>query len=178
MDAADVAALIDRYGADAYRFCRRLTTAPADADDLYQQTFLRLMEMSVRLDREQNPRALIFSVASGLYRNSERKRARRQNAAPSFSIDQEDPPALPVSADDTERQVLNRLRGEALRAAIETLKPVLRTAVLLFYAFDLPVEDIARIEHVPAGTVKSRLYKARQLLKTRMEEKGYDGYQN
>lgn len=178
MEAADVAMLIDRYGADVYRFCRRLTDAPADADDLYQQTFLRLMEMTVRLDREQNPRALIFSVVGGLYRNSERKRARRQNAAPSFSIDQEDPPTLPTSADDTERQVLDRLRGEALRAAIGTLKPVLRTAVLLFYAFDLPVEDIARIEHVPTGTVKSRLYKARQLLKTRMEEKGYDAYQN
>ena len=73
MQASDVSGLVDRYGPEIYRYCRRLAGFAPDAEDLYQQTFLRLLELPQQLDEEQNPRALLYSVAGGIWKNEARK---------------------------------------------------------------------------------------------------------
>ena len=64
MEIEVVSELIEQYGTEVMIFCRRLTGCVPDAQDLYQQTFLKLMEMRVRIEREKNPRAFIFAVAN------------------------------------------------------------------------------------------------------------------
>ena len=66
METAVVSQLIDQYGMDVMRFCRSLTRCACDAEDLYQQTFLKLLQLRVKVEREQNPRAFLFSIASGI----------------------------------------------------------------------------------------------------------------
>ena len=63
MEAREIERCIDAFGADVFRFCRRLCADRADADDLYQQVFLRALEARVALDWASNPRALFFSLA-------------------------------------------------------------------------------------------------------------------
>ena len=80
METAVVSQLIDQYGMDVMRFCRSLTRCACDAEDLYQQTFLKLLQLRVKVEREQNPRAFLFSIASGIWKNECRKWGRRTGA--------------------------------------------------------------------------------------------------
>lgn len=97
METAVVSQLIDQYGMDVMRFCRSLTRCACDAEDLYQQTFLKLLQLRVKVEREQNPRAFLFSIASGIWKNECRKWGRRTDIAPSSSLEEllEQPPQEP-----------------------------------------------------------------------------------
>lgn len=173
MQAADVSGLVDRYGPEIYRYCCRLAGFAPDAEDLYQQTFLRLLELPQALDQEQNPRALLYSVAGGVWKNEARKRGRRAAIAQPLELDADNAPE-PASGEDTEASALRRAEHAALRAAVDRLPLKYRIPALLAYGAELPLEAIANIEKLPAGTVKSRLHRARQLLKKEMEAQGYE----
>ena len=82
MDAKEVEKCIDEFGTDIYRFCLKLCGDRADAEDLYQQTFLKALETEWTLDWESNPKALFFSLAHNLWRSARRKKARRNTIAP------------------------------------------------------------------------------------------------
>ena len=174
MEAAVVSELVDQYGADVMRFCRKLTLCSIDAEDLYQQTFLKLMEMKINIRKEENPRALLFAVANGIWKNECRKLLRRAHIAPSVSISQmEEEERQPSDEADTQKQVLGRMQREALLAAVQRLEMKYRIPILLMYSFGMKVDEIARVEHLPRGTVKSRLNRARKQLRREMEERGY-----
>lgn len=68
METEMVSQLIDQFGMDVMRFCRKLTFCSEDAQDLYQQTFLKLMELRVAIRKEENPRAFLFSIANGIWK--------------------------------------------------------------------------------------------------------------
>ena len=55
MDAREIEKCIDIFGTDIYRFCLSLCADKTDADDLYQQTFLKALESSINLDWNSNP---------------------------------------------------------------------------------------------------------------------------
>lgn len=80
--AGEIEKCIDDFGADVYRFCLKLCPDKADADDLYQQTFLKALETEKTLDWENNPKALFFSFAYHLWKCDRRKWARRNAIAP------------------------------------------------------------------------------------------------
>ena len=69
MDAREIDKCIDAFGTDIYRFCLKLCADKADAEDLYQQTFLKALETEWTLDWEKNPKALFFSFAHNLWKN-------------------------------------------------------------------------------------------------------------
>ena len=69
--------------------------------------------------------------------------------------------------------VLEQMQQEELRRAVERLEPKYKTPIILMYIFGMKVEEIAKIEHLPQATVKTRLRRARQKLKIEMEERGY-----
>lgn len=174
MEAAEVERCIDQYGKEIYGFCRRLTMNDADAEDLYQQTFLKLLEIKGSMRWGENPRALLFGITSGLWKNEWRKRRRRERIAPRISLDNEEIASEPAGKEDTENEALDRILRQEMRAAIQRLRPIWKIPVLLYYGHGLTEEEIGRIEQVPVGTVKSRLYQARKQLRREMEERGYD----
>ena len=88
MDAREIERCIDEFGTDIYRFCLKLCMDQTDAEDLYQQTFLKALETTWTLDWEQNPRALFFSLAHNLWRSDRRKMARRNRIAPCGHLDE------------------------------------------------------------------------------------------
>ena len=173
METAVVSQLIDQYGMDVMRFCRSLPRCACAAEDLYQQTFLRLLELPPQLDEEQPPRALLYSVAGGIWKNEARKRGRRAAIAQPLELDAQDAPE-PAAGDDTETAALGRAEHAALRAAVDQLPLKYRVPALLAYGAELPLEAIAAIEKLPVGTVKSRLHRAKQMLRQEMEAQGYE----
>ena len=84
---------------------------------------------------------------------------RRALIAPSFSLEDEqtqDALELP-DTEDTQQQVIERICRQQLSLAVQRLEPKFRTPILLMYGFGMSIEQIAQIERVPKGTIKSRI---------------------
>lgn len=168
-----ISPLIDQYGGELYRYCCHLARVLPDAEDLYQQTFLQLLESKIRVDTANNPRALLYSFATGIWKNEVRKRGRRAAIARPIELDGEHPPSLPA-ADSTEESAAQAALYRTLRDAIAALPLKYQTVVLLTYQAELSISEVAACEKLAPGTVKSRLHKARKLLKKEMEAQGYE----
>ncbi|WP_304943677.1 RNA polymerase sigma factor [Vallitalea guaymasensis] len=82
MDIAYLSDLVELQGKAIYGFCYNLTNKKNDADDLYQETFLKAMELCHKIDRNNNPKGFLISIAIGIWKNNCRKYAWRQRIAP------------------------------------------------------------------------------------------------
>ena len=79
MDISEINKLVEDYGKDIYSFCKKLTYNEDDAEELYQDTFLKVMDVADRIDAENNPKSYLISVCISLWNNKKRKYARRNN---------------------------------------------------------------------------------------------------
>ena len=158
---------IEVYGEDIYTFCLWLAKSREHADDLYQDTFLTAIEVIDRIDSEENIKSYLLSISIRLWKNRKRKWAWRNRIAPVVEMDEDFHVALPYEEKD---RVLDNEKSAVLKSAIAKLPEKYRVIILLHYMEEVPQERIAAILHVPIGTVKSRLYTARQLLKSELEE--------
>ncbi len=172
MNAGEIEKCIDNFGTDVYRFCLSLCQDKADAEDLYQQTFLKALETEWTLDWERNPRALFFSFAYHLWQSDRRKLARRNAIAPCGNYDEE-MGAVMQSEGDVEEGYLQKELTAQVRQIMQTLPEKFQVPLLLFYLSDCSIEQIAAVIKKPPGTVKSRLFKGRSLIKQRLEDAGY-----
>ena len=171
MNAGEIEKCIDEFGTDVYRFCLKLCADKTDAEDLYQQTFLKALETEWELDWENNPKALFFSLAHNLWKSDRRKQARRNRIAPGSNLDDE----MELSSGESiEESYFQRELIAEVRQIIQTLPEKFQIPLLLFYLSDCSVEQIATIIKKPPGTVKSRLFKGRSLIKKRLEDAGYE----
>ncbi len=172
MRAKEIEKCIDEFGTDIYRFCLKLCGDKEDAEDLYQQTFLKALETEWTLDWERNPRALFFSFAHNLWKSGRRKQARRNKLAPCSDFDDETETVL-HSEESIEEDYLQKELITEIRQIIQTLPEKFQVPLILFYLSDCSIEQIAAIIKKPPGTVKSRLFKGRKLIKKGLEDAGY-----
>ncbi len=173
MNAKELEECIDDFGTDIYRFCLKLCADKADAEDLYQQTFLKALETQWTLDWEKNPKALFFSLAHNLWKSDRRKQARRNTIAPRSNFDEEGEMVLHSEESIEESYLLKELLAE-VDQIIQTLPEKFKVPLILFYLSGCSIEQIAAIIRKPPGTVKSRLFKGRSLIKKRLEDAGYE----
>lgn len=162
--------LIDEYGSSIYNFCLYLAKNKQDGEDLFQETFLRAIEIESRIDKNKNAKSYLISIAINIWRNSLQKKARRQRIAPEMSIDQMPVPDLIT---DVENSVISKIANNEILEVINRLDDKYRVPVILFYSEDMKTADIARLIKKPEGTVKRRLHDARRKIKKELEEKGY-----
>ena len=120
MNAREIERCMDEFGTDIYRFCRKLCGDKADAEDLYQQTFLKALETEWTLDWEKNPKALFFSLAHNLWKSDRRKQARRNTIAPCSNFDDETETLL-HSEERIEEGYLQKELITKVRQIIQTL---------------------------------------------------------
>ncbi len=173
MNAREVEKCVDAFGTDVYRFCLKLCADKADAEDLYQQTFLKALETEWTLDWEKNPKALFFSLAYNLWRSDRRKWARRNAIAPCSNYETETE-TVAHSGENMEETYLQKELIAEVRQIIRTLPEKFQVPLILYYLSDCSIEQIAMILRKPSGTVKSRLFKGRNLMKKRLEDAGYE----
>ena len=173
MNAREVEKCIDDFGTDIYRFCLKLCTDKEDAEDLYQQTFLKALETEWTLDWKKNPKALFFSLTHNIWKSDKRKQARRNMIAPCSNLDDEMKTVL-HSEENIEESYFQKELVAEVRQIIQTLPEKFQVPLILFYLSDCSIEQIAAIIKKPAGTVKSRLFKGRNLIKKRLEDIGYE----
>ena len=167
--------LLIKYEKDIYSICIRLTQNQCEAEELFQDTWLAAMEQMHRIDFKKNPRSYLIGKAIFLWKAKKRKFARRQRIAPLINMeDQSDETFYVSETPSLEQQAEKQEMVHTLREEVRQLKDKYRIVVELHYAMDLTASQIADILKIPRGTVESRLYKARKLLRNRMEELGYE----
>ncbi len=149
---------IQKYGKRLYGLCLTLCANSHDADDLYQETWLKVFRYIDRYDPEREFEGWLTTICVNTYRNSLR-RIRRSPIWNGFASDEEKTLVMEnITADEPPDY-------SDLHAAIDRLPEKLRITVILFYFKDMDIIQTAKILKVPEGTVKSRLNKARKLLK-------------
>jgi RNA polymerase sigma-70 factor (ECF subfamily) len=156
------------YGKDIYSFCRHLTREKESADDLYQDTFLEAMKKITAIRYGENPKSYLLSIALRIWKNRVRKMAWRNRIAPAGSADSLTE-HLAAEEIDVEEQLMEEEERRQLWRTINNLPDKLRIPLLLYYMEEQSVSEIAKMLSLPQGTVKSRLYQARKLIKKELE---------
>ncbi len=170
MDNMDIDSLVMLYGKAIYGFCNRLAKSRTDADDLYQETFLKALKLCPKIDKDNNPKGFLVSIAVGLWKNNRRKYARRQRIAPEEELKEEtDSSFMFVNVLTPEEILISKERCAEIRTAADKLDDKLKIPLYMYYTAEMSVEDIASALKIPQGTVKSRLFKARKTLKNILE---------
>ncbi|MGM1046733.1 RNA polymerase sigma-70 factor, ECF subfamily [Paenibacillus uliginis N3/975] len=176
MDIDEFSNLVNMHGKAVYGFCYRLAGNKADADDLYQETFLKAMEMLHKLDANHNPKSFLISIAIRLRKNHRRKWARRQRIMPSVELKEGvDKFYGGEEAGKPEEAALSGELSRIIRAAADNLNDRLRIPLYLYYTADMSVVEIAEMLKIPKGTVKSRLFLARKAMKKQLEVESDEG---
>jgi RNA polymerase sigma-70 factor (ECF subfamily) len=163
--------MVRQHGNAVYRFCRKLAGNKADADDLYQETFLKALELRPKLDDTLNPKSYLIGIAVRLWKNKRRKWFRRQRIAPEKDWDDAVPERAvgPGHPSSPEEIAIHNELSAMIRVAVDQLQDKYRLPLLMFYTAELSIDEIAKALCIPQGTVKSRLHKARKLLEKRLE---------
>lgn len=169
MRQSEIELCIAKYGKDLYSFCCYLTYNKIEADDLYQDTFLKVIELD-KLDKTKNPKSYLLSIAIRVWKNSYRKLERRKRHLALDTMDElEEEGKLKTWKTSPENEMIQKEQQKKVQNAVRQLPEKLQIVALLYYMEDRKVADIAKILHVPQGTVKSRLHKARKLLREKLE---------
>ncbi|MEL6062999.1 MULTISPECIES: sigma-70 family RNA polymerase sigma factor [unclassified Methylobacterium] len=136
------------------RYALSLTFDGNEADDLVQFTLLRAWEHRDRFQHGTNLAAWLFTILRNTFINGRRKRSREVP----------DPEGLHAASLSEPARQDDTLRLRELQAAIGRLEPVHREALMLVAVDGLPYEAAALVIGCPAGTVKSRVSRARDRL--------------
>jgi RNA polymerase sigma-70 factor (ECF subfamily) len=168
--------LFDRYYTQVYRTALAITRDSAVAQDVAQDTFLRLHQYACRIDTSLPLTPWLYRVTVNLCYTWITRRQKRRISLETL-VDQLMSP--PGSAPDHLAEQGEIQRG--VRQAISELQPQQRVVVVLHYLSGLNLDEIAQIVDAPVGTVKSRLYYARENLRRRLGEtyaawEGAQGY--
>jgi RNA polymerase sigma-70 factor (ECF subfamily) len=162
-DEGALATLMDRYKGPLYGFLHR-RVEDAVVDDLFQESWLRVVRARDRFDPRRRFSTWIFQIANNLCRDRGRRRAvetrhlERLVQNHSNAPERVGPPPVELQLD--------------MRQRLDALPERLREVLVLRYYQQLPERDIAEILAIPRGTVKSRLHAAVKALRA---QEGNDG---
>ncbi len=163
--------LIDRYKDPLYNFCLHLCKARGAADDLFQDTWVRVLANIRSFDLERPFKTWLFTIAANLYKDRWRRHKRWLGIlAPRESHPGEEQiAALAADIPAPCQALMNHEEAVELHNSLERLGNNLRIPIILFYLQELSIQEIAEVLNIPPGTVKSRLHSARGKLKTMLE---------
>ena len=167
--------LIGRYERPVFSLIYRLVRHREKAEDLSQETFIKVLNALNRYDPSYKFSSWIFKIAHNTALDLLRKKepdtlsldgsphAETQSEVEATTV-------TAVSSDESpEEYAASKELGEVLERAIATLRPEYRTAIVLCHVEGRAYEEIAEIMGVPLGTVKTYIHRARNELKRQLE---------
>ena len=163
-------ALVARYQNRLYRFLLRLAREPATAEDLFQQTWLRVAEKIRQYDARRNFDAWLFTLARNLAIDHQRR----------FVPESLDEPAdearggsraeqLPSSQPSALHRAMEQERSQRLARAMAELPVMYREVLTLRFEEEMKLEEIAEVSGAPLSTVKTRLRRALESMRQNLE---------
>ena len=164
--------LMERHAKPVFHFLCRMLGNEDDANDLAQETFVRVFKSRGSFRAEQKFSTWLFTIAANLARNHFRWRTRH----PNISLDAQNPETeqslgstLPANNPAPNEQALTAERAKAVRLAVSKLPEDLREAMVLCEWEERSVAEAAAILETTPKAVESRLYRARQILRERLK---------
>ncbi len=149
-----------------YNFAIYLTRNPPEADDLVQETYLRAFRFAHRFEPGTHLRAWLFQILRNtfltFYRLREREVALADDGVPDWDT--------PMFQDAPENSANTMETHTDLERALTRLPEEFRTALLLAEVEGLPLEEVARVMSCPIGTVKSRIFRAKERLRALLSD--------
>ncbi len=170
--AAFARALLEHLDA-LYAFARWLSRNPADADDLVQETMLKGLRARATFQPGTNLRAWLFTILRRTFLNVEARSGREQPAAsgprlPGSGTQAGDRlPDVPVDPEPALHAAVSR---RAIDAALAALPAEYREAIWLCDVEELTMAEAADVVGCPVGTIKSRVFRGRALLRVSLKD--------
>ena len=169
-DINAIAALMERYQHRLYRYLLRLVSEPSTAEDLFQQTWMRVLERIKSYDPRRNFEGWLFAIAHNMAIDHLRRRRPESLDEPTLSGEthsertpSKDPGAL--------EQLLSSEKAALVVEAVADLPVPFREVLALRFEEEMKLEEIADALDIPLGTVKTRLHRALKALRQSLENK-------
>jgi RNA polymerase sigma-70 factor (ECF subfamily) len=155
--------LYDRHRSLVYRTALAITSEPEAAADLLQDVFLRLHRFAHRIDPERPIEPWLYRITANLSYTWMKRRSRWLRFLHEMSdwVSRERRPSV-------QRQVELDEEIRWVQQAVASLPLPQRVVVALYYVNDLSLKEISETLDIPVGTVKSRLYYGRSVLKKKL----------
>jgi len=167
--------LVLRYQRPVLGLIRRMVGAPAVAEELAQEVFLKAFRALGSFDQSRKFSSWLFKIAHNT--SIDQLRRRELDTVPLETPDQDAPnlvEVLPDTGSETpEGRAERRDLALAIEGAVFHLRPEYREVVLLRYQEGLSYEEIAEVASLPLGTVKTHLFRARKAMAGHLESRGW-----
>ena len=159
-DASDAAAFVQRYAQMILRLCFTYSLGRADAEDVCQNVFLKLLQCDRRFADEGETRAFIIRMTINECKDA-LKSGWRRRTVPLDELIEREAPGLPA-------------QDSGVLAAVQRLPLKYREAVYLYYYEGYNTEEISALAGVKPAAVRQRLARAREKLRKELEGSGYE----
>jgi RNA polymerase sigma-70 factor, ECF subfamily len=153
-----VGTLIRRHGGPLVAFLRRTAPSMADADDIFQEIWLRVVRSARSYDPEQRFTAWLFTIAWNRVRSHWRRHNEQQSMRTDDRTEADNLADAQSAGPRADERLLEAERSARLRHLIGLLPERLAEAICLRYFEELSEKEMASRLGVPVGTVKSRLH--------------------
>ena len=155
-----------------YNFAYRLTFNEDDSKDLVQDTYLKAFRFIESFEKGTNAKAWLFRILKNSFINDFRKKSKEPS-----KLDYQEVETY-YNSDDVDEKITTDLRaetvqdmiGDEISNALNSLDVDFRTVIILCDLEGFKYDEMAKILDVPIGTVRSRLHRARNLLKEKLTE--------
>jgi RNA polymerase sigma-70 factor (ECF subfamily) len=154
-----------------YRIAYRLTGNRDDAEDLLLEALTEAWESFNHFQKGTEFVRWVATIMTHTFLDWQRKNSHYEFVSlDEPSEEDEEPLELPDETDDPEKLVLRREFWRAAKRALDELPPEFRTVVVLVDMEGLSYEEAAKILNCPIGTVRSRLHRARTILREKLKD--------
>lgn len=159
--------------ADAlYNFAYQLSYNDDDANDLVQETYMKAFRFIDSYQEGTNSKAWLFKILKNIFINEYRRKKREPEKIDyddviTFSDEDDDNSAAYF---DLREDLFDNMMGDEITNALNKLPIEFKTVILLCDIEGFTYEEIAKIIDIPIGTVRSRLHRARNMLKQLLKD--------
>jgi len=163
-----------------YRFAFKLTSNEDDANDLVQDTYLKAYRFIKSYEKGSNAKAWLFRILKNSFINNYRKVSKEPNKVDYEEAENFLNTGLSAYSEsiDLRDKLFRGLIGDEVSTALNALPVDFRTVIILCDIEEFTYEEISKIVDIPIGTVRSRLHRARKMLRdmllTYAVQMGYD----
>lgn len=157
--------LVLKYQRRIMRLLARMINDPAEVEDVAQETFIKAYRALPQFRGDSNFYTWLYRIAINSARNWQAARRRRPLQLKEYKNEEGETFSLEDTLTDSntpELELVSRQVAHTVNAAIDQLTPELRTAILLREIEGLSYEEIAQVMDCPIGTVRSRIFRARE----------------
>ena len=158
--------LIEQYQYRLFRYVLYLTGSREAAEDIFQETWIRVLDRGAQYDGKAKFETWLFAIARHLVIDLQRRKKPQ-------ALDSLSGPEMTAAGPSALDQFSVREREAQLHESLERLPAAYREVLLLRFQEDLTLEEIAGVLDAPLSTVKSRLYRGLEALRRELGETGH-----